>query len=258
MFPGLQALWVSLSSQPDAALQVKALWWAMAWTYLAGHAQSVADWFTMVEHPPLPSLPPAADAVGTFRICPNGAAVTWAVPRTPRPVASGQPGLDLALSVSDTVVMPPLHIGASPPAGTGITQLPSGFWISGYDGSPIRSTTTRAGLSITMVSTPVSYTWDFGDGTQMSTTSLGVPGSGAAPITHTFTVRSAASPQAVGGDYLVRVTASFDTTFQIAGPTGTQSGDFTASGLAPLTDSATQPYEVDQVYGVLVPAPVQP
>ena len=255
MTPALQALWTQLATGPDPQAAI-ADWWAQARASILSPALlSIGLANASASFPaaaPAPSPPPAPDATGTWVVCNGVVLVHWFVPSTPRPAAP--PALVVAVSVSDTVTLPTLRFGAAPPASAGITQFPSEFWLAGFDGAPIDTVATQGGLSVHMVSTPVSYTWDFGDGTQMTTTTLGL--SATSPITHTYAQRSARSTLAVDGRYAVRVSVTYDTRFQAVGPGASPAWvDFSTYGLAPLTDSATLPYEVDELYGVLVPAP---
>lgn len=251
----VQAEWTQLSTGPNPQTAI-ATWWAQARSALFSPGllsvalANAARQLPAV--PPPPSTPPAPGATGSFVVCAGVVHVYWYVPRAPR-APGANPALVVAVSVSDTVTLPALSLGAAPPASAGIANFPSEFSITGYAGTPIDTSTTRNGLSVHLISTPVSYVWDFGDGTGTTTSSLGVGAN--PPVTHAFAQSSAKNERAVAGKYQVKVTIVFDTKFEAVGP-GTTPGlqDFSDYGLAPLVDAATLPYEVDQLYGVLVPS----
>jgi hypothetical protein len=174
-------------------------------------------------------------------------------PPAPVPTPAASP---FAIFVSDTVNLPALSIGVAP-AAQGITGLESYFWVSGYSGAPVPRTRVEGPYTINLVATPVAYTWSFGDGTSLTTASLGTPysasgGAGADPVGHTYTVRSKLSPQAVNGAYLVSVTATFDTKFQVIGPGMSGAwADLSTLGVPPLTKTATLAYPVGEVVSAL-------
>jgi hypothetical protein len=174
-------------------------------------------------------------------------------PPAPVPTPAASP---FAIFVSDTVNLPALSIGVAP-AAQGITGLESYFWVSGYSGAAVPRTRVEGPYTINLVATPVGYTWSFGDGSSLSTASLGTPysaseGAGADPVGHTYAVRSELSPQAVNGAYLVSVTATFDTKFQVIGPGMSGAwADLSALGVPPLTKTATLAYPVGEVVSAL-------
>ena len=74
-------------------------------------------------------------------------------------------------------------------------------------------------------------------------------------ITHTYDYRSDQNPYGVNGSYVVRVTATFDVSFQITAPgvnlpvTGWTT--FASLGYPPIQSSARTDYAVDEVRSVL-------
>jgi hypothetical protein len=82
----------------------------------------------------------------------------------------------IAQSAAGQVPMPNVAIEANPPVGGGTVHVDTWFYATGYNGGPIRVTPPTPGVTISIVATPTSYVWHFGDGSvPMSTTSLGVP-----------------------------------------------------------------------------------
>ncbi|MGH2718178.1 MAG: hypothetical protein ACRDJU_06340 [Actinomycetota bacterium] len=207
---------------------------------------------------PIPlQAPPAADAIGYLEEC-NGVTTTvWDTPSAPATKApKPAPTTPKAIYdfVSATVTLPPLSVGVNP-AARGITGLESFFWVAGYQGAPITASKPDGTFTVNIVATPTAYTWTFGDGTSLTTASLGQP-STASPVNHTYSVMSSRSPYAVGGHYQVGVTASFDTRFQVIGPGVDPTWqDFSQLNLPPLTDTATLSYPVDEVISDLTTNP---
>ena len=164
--------------------------------------------------------------------------------------AQRQAAEELTASIS----VPSFSIGINPDA-EGITQLPSWFWLSGYDGSTLYRPAAPSSLGTGWLrATPVSYLWSFGDGTPaVTTTSVGQVFPKPSDIAHTYRTRSDRSPfGGSAGLYHVSVTASFDVAFEVAAPgqslvaNGTWI-EFSSYGLPPLTASASRDYKVHEI-----------
>jgi hypothetical protein len=204
-----------------------------------------------VVHPP--------DAVAYWKIC--GGTITdifWVTPKRSAPAAQALPaGVAGILSslITNQIQVPRLGIALVPP-GAGITGLESYFWISGYDGSPISRSVTSPPYQIDLRATPSSYVWSFGDGTGLTTTSLGLAYPQISPIRHMYQTKSSLSPLALNGAYRVTVTVQFDTLFRVAGPGLIPRWvDFTSQGLQPLTATASFDYRVGEIVVGLTSSP---
>jgi hypothetical protein len=203
---------------------------------------------------------PAAGQVGVEKICGgNVVAISWVATGRP-PARPAQPVSPAVLAVQSVlsslsaaaeIHVPPIGIGLNPPQ-EGITGLVSYFWVTGYDGSPISTAVNEGGYEIDLRATPTSYTWNFGDGSVLTTASPGLAYPQVSPVGHTYAVRSAVSPDAVNGRYDVRVTVNFDTVFRVVGPgVATPWTDITAEHLQPLSATGQQAYKVVEVVSAL-------
>jgi hypothetical protein len=110
-----------------------------------------------------------------LRLNPNG------TPQVPGPTVNP---FRLALSARDRLPMPSGGIGANP--ARSLVGLPTWFWYEGYDGRPLTKTVTAFGVTVQVQATPTRYRWDFGDGSAMTSSSLGRPYPARSAITHTY------------------------------------------------------------------------
>jgi hypothetical protein len=110
-----------------------------------------------------------------LRLNPNG------TPQVPGPTVDP---FQLALSARDRLPVPTGGIGANP--ARSLVGLPTWFWYQGYDGRPLTKTVTAFGVTVQVQATPTAYRWDFGDGTWLTSSSLGRPYPARSPITHTY------------------------------------------------------------------------
>jgi PKD repeat protein len=131
----------------------------------------------------------------------------------------------------------PLAVLVIDPATTGITQLPSWFWVKG-GGGPISVTVEMGAYTVTATASPVEYQWDFGDGTSAASSSAGTE---AGPsVTHTYVDK---------GTYTVILGVEYAGSYTFAGPGGTG----TASLGVYWQWRAGTPYTVQEVRSVLLP-----
>lgn len=252
---------------PPAELQ-SGVWTAAGATY--GPLRTTGPHLT-TPAPAEPGLPAIYMTMGVqpyLYVCGASEVVAWvpiaspaaARPKTQAPPAA--PPLKVALQQLEAEITGPgLTINASP-AGAGITNLPSYFWISGYAGQPLYqpSTTTAPGgagtLELRLI--PEFYVWNFGDGSSLATHDLGHAYPTPSDIARTYQVRSDWSPDAnAEGDYAVSVTAYFDIAYQVdlPGQSPIRNGtwtDFSTVGLGPLADAASVSYRVIEVVSALV------
>jgi hypothetical protein len=224
--------------------------------------------------PALPNLGHPADEAPFWKICGGlTTGIVWFKIATPTPTPTPAPGhpshpatpaVTALYTLGTGVIAPKINIGLNP-APFGITGLESYFWVAGYDGSPIyrsvQATDPATGLPATVELRAIAkeYSWSFGDGAAVTTTSLGAAYPAASDIRHTYDVRSDRSPMATNGLYQVQVTASFDVAYQVsvpgAGLSPTGWVDFGDFGLAPISSGTGQGYRVIEVVSRLAGGP---
>ena len=117
-----------------------------------------------------------------------------------------QPSADplvLAERVRDSLPVPGLEISSNP--GRGLVGLESWFWLEG-GGQPLSDSLSAFGVRVDVKALPVSYEWDFGDRTVLTTESPGNPYPRRSPVTHMYERSSAAYQDG----YPVSVTTIFE------------------------------------------------
>jgi hypothetical protein len=221
----------------------------------------------------LPNLGHPADKAPFWKICEGvSTGIVWFKIATPGPIPTpipahpgrpAGPAVTALYTLGTGVVAPKIEIGLNP-ASFGITGLESYFWVAGYDGSPIYRSVqatdpaTSLPATVELRAVPKEYRWSFGDGTAVTTTSLGAAYPARSDIRHTYDVRSDRSLMATNGLYQVRITASFDVAYQVsvpgAGLSPTGWVDFGEFGLAPISSVAGQGYRVIEVVARLTGA----
>ncbi len=143
----------------------------------------------------------------------------------------------LAQSLLDSIQLPEITIGVNP--GTGLVALTSWFWVEGYDGTPITRSASLGGVTVEVELTPSRYHWTFGDGADMTTTSLGRRYPAESDLKHTYEQSSLRA----GGAYTVTLEVTFTVQVRV--------NDGTSFTLAPITRSFTSAYPVQQAQSVL-------
>jgi hypothetical protein len=143
----------------------------------------------------------------------------------------------LAAELLDQVPVPDIEIGVNP--APGLVAMPSWFWIEGYDGAPITTSRSLAGVTVEVQITPTSYRWSFGDGAKLETTSLGRPYPATSEIRHTYEQSSLAA----GGKFTVTVDLTFSARYRVSGGVW--------QSLEPISRSFTSPYPVQQLQSIL-------
>lgn len=121
------------------------------------------------------SVPDSLDAHEYIVVC-GGVPVGYGF-WVPAPAGPGPtPGQvqTIAQSEAGIIRMPSVTIESFPSAG-GIDGLNTFFWTAGYTGGPIVETRMVLGVNVEVDATPTSFVWSFGDGTAITTSSLGVP-----------------------------------------------------------------------------------
>ncbi|MCA1706074.1 MAG: hypothetical protein LC808_23565, partial [Actinobacteria bacterium] len=116
----------------------------------------------------------------------------------------------LAQEVRDRLPVPGLKISSNPRRG--LAGLKSWFWLED-GGQPLSDSLSRFGVTVDVEARPVSYRWEFGDGTEKVTDSPGRPYPQRSEITHTYDRSSAQFAQG----YAVSVTVDFDVRWRTDG-----------------------------------------
>jgi hypothetical protein len=116
----------------------------------------------------------------------------------------------LAREVRDRLPVPGLNISSNPRRG--LVGLGSWFWIED-GGRPLSDSLARFGVRVDVKARPISYEWDFGDGTIKTTSSPGRPYPRRSQVTHIYE-RSSAH---LSDGYRVSVEVVFDVRWRTNG-----------------------------------------
>jgi hypothetical protein len=145
--------------------------------------------------------------------------------------------VSIASELRDHLPVPDMAISANP--GTGLVALPSWFWIDGYDGAPISSSDTLGGVTVDVQIVPQRYTWSFGDGATLETSSPGKPYPAQSDVQHVYEQSSLSA----GGAFAVTVEITFSAQYRVNGGAW--------QSLDAITRSFSSDYPVQQLQSVL-------
>ncbi|MGO9660229.1 MAG: PKD domain-containing protein [Acidimicrobiales bacterium] len=161
-------------------------------------------------------------------ICPSGqTASTSPPPPPPPPPSAGDVWAEVPLPAPDLAINP---------AGAGVTQLASWFWVTGA-GRSVTVAVTIGAYTVTATASPVAYQWSFGDGSSATSASAG--GEGEPSVTHTYLEK---------GTYPVSLAVEYAGRYSFAGPAGTGSSSLGDYEQPPVNTS----YTVQEVRSVLL------
>jgi hypothetical protein len=132
---------------------------------------------------------------------------------------------------------PAASIGANP-ARRGLSGLDTWFWVDGYTGAPLRDSVVAFGMTVLVEATPRGVRWSFGDGTAVTTGTLGRTGPQRSDVVHRFERRSRREP------FRLAATVDLAVRYRVDG------GDWL--DLDPVERGATRPYPVAQSRAALV------
>jgi hypothetical protein len=167
-------------------------------------------------------------------------------------VPAGQPAVPpqvLAQQASKFVAAPAPAIQLNPPTGSDhLVNLESWLWVDPATWGQRRATASVPNESATVVATPVSVTWNMGDGTKITCRGPGVPYDPNRPpegqqtdCSHTYLRSSAGQP---GQRYAVSATTTWSLSW-------TATGVVTASGtLPPLLRTSTTTLRVAEAQAI--------
>jgi hypothetical protein len=110
---------------------------------------------------------------------------------------------------------------------TGMVNVPSWFWAEGYDGRPLAVSQSWSGpagggalyipTTVTVTFRVQKYTWNFGDGGQFDSRSLGQPFPAESDIRNAYAWSSRTEP---GGVFHGALFITWDVSYTITGGTG--------------------------------------
>ena len=135
------------------------------------------------------------------------------------------------------VGLPGISVGANPDVG--LVAMPAWFWVRGYSGGTLTGSETLDRSHVSVEITPASYRWSFGDGSALSTSSVGRAFPAESDIRHTYE----RSSQGVGGAFSVQLRITWSARYSENGGPWQQ--------LAPITRTYTRSYPVQQLQSVL-------
>jgi hypothetical protein len=143
----------------------------------------------------------------------------------------------VAAALLDHVPVPNVTLGVNPDVG--LVAVPSWFWVEGYDGSPITASDTLGATTVEVEIAPTGYRWDFGDGTELTTTSLGQPYPAESDVRHIYEQSSLSA----GGAFSLTLEITFSARYRVNG------GPWVP--LDSIARSFTAAYPVQQLQSIL-------
>jgi hypothetical protein len=159
----------------------------------------------------------------------------------PAPGVAAPSPVQLAQQASTEQPWPVLQVAVNP--GTGLTGLASWFWLGGNPAMP-DATASAGPLTVTVHATLVDVTWDFGDGSSVSSgADLGRAFPAPSGIQHVYQTDTFGRP----GGALVTALVRYRVTYSVNG------GPFALLGLKARPYSA--PYQVNQLQPQAVSVP---
>jgi hypothetical protein len=143
----------------------------------------------------------------------------------------------VAADLLDHIPVPNVALGVNPDVG--LVAVASWFWVEGYDGSPITASDTLGATTVEVEIAPTGYRWDFGDGTELTTTSLGQPYPAESDVRHIYEQSSLSA----GGAFSLTLEITFSARYRVNG------GPWVP--LDPIARSFTAAYPVQQLQSIL-------
>lgn len=143
----------------------------------------------------------------------------------------------VAMAVLQRIPLPNVVIRMNP--SLGLVAMPGWFWGEGYNGEPFGGSATVGAYTVAVEVEPVSYTWDFGDGTTLVSDSLGKPYPAESDIQHTYQYSSLH----YASGFPIRLTIQFAASFSVNGGP--------AEPLSGMTRTYTGSYRVQEVQSIL-------
>lgn len=155
----------------------------------------------------------------------------------PQPRRAALTPIELAERLRREIPLPAGSVRMNPDLGLVGTE--SWFWIEGYRGEPLTTSTDALGVPVTVEARPTTYRWSFGDGTTLETTTPGTAYPERSGVRHVFEKSSSSMP----GGYPVEVRFGFAVRYSINGRAWVD--------LPPITRTASARYQVRESQAVL-------
>jgi hypothetical protein len=170
---------------------------------------------TILKPPTVATAACQAGETGYYMYGPDGSMLgIVCVPSAPGVGAGpGNPVGGLVQQASDHQPWPSLTVAANP--STGLTGIPSWFWLGGGSASMPTASATAGALNVTVRAELVDIVWDFGDGSlpYSSKTSLGRAYPAESDIAHTYQTDSYGLP----GGYVATASLRFSVSYSVNG-----------------------------------------
>jgi hypothetical protein len=140
---------------------------------------------------------------------------------TPSGNGSSTDPRQVALDVLAHIPLPPIQLRMNPDQG--LVAMDGWFWIDGYNGQPFGASRTvtipgppgqpPTSFTVTVRVWVKQYEWQFGDGSSLTTQSLGKPYPAQSDISHSYEYSSLPFP----AGFPVRCTVEYDAEFRVNG-----------------------------------------
>lgn len=169
---------------------------------------------------------------------PSGLATSWLPGLGPVPLSASRPYQVIELTVPASLY-PSVEIGLNPRRG--LTGLPTWWWATGDARDGKTGTFQQGGITWEVWFRPTLYTWDFGDGSVLVTTSPGQPYPLPSDVRHMYERTSLSQP---GQAYTVTLAVRFDIYVR---PQGQQGWYY----YGPYDGSGSIAHQVQQVQSVI-------
>jgi len=141
------------------------------------------------------------------------------------------------MAVLEHIPLPNVVIRMNP--SLGLVAMPGWFWAEGYNGEPFGGSATVGSFTVAVQVQPSSYTWTFGDGTNLVTHDLGQPYPAESDVQHTYQYSSLQHPDG----FPIQLTIQFAATYSVNGGA--------AEPLSSMARTYTGSYRVQELQSIL-------
>jgi len=207
-----------------------------------------SGWFTVGirQHPG--TVPEALSVNGKVQgivwvpIGATGGSLHWGTPPSANGSATPQAPIVIdpravASNVLQHIPLPSVQLRMNP--SLGLVALPGWFWAEGYNGAPFGGAASVSGLTVAVQVQATSYTWSFGDGTNLVSQDLGQSYPAQSDIQHTYQYSSLH----FRAGFPVHLTIQYAATYSVNGGAG--------QPLTSMTRTYAASYRVQELQSVL-------